>query len=175
MRIIAGEWGGRRIRAPVGRDVRPTSDRVREAWMSALAPRISDARVLDLFAGSGALGLEALSRGAQHVVFVERGRKPLAVLEENVEALGAGERCTIFRGDVYRFLESQVGEPFELALADPPYADGHALRLFERMARDPFAQEVWVEHRSGEELPSLPCLRSRRYGDTTLTFWEPAG
>ena len=91
MRIVAGQWRGRRIEAPPGRDVRPTLDRVREAWMSILQKEIPGSRVLDLFAGSGALGLEALSRGASHVEFIESGAKALTVLRRNIEVLDPGE------------------------------------------------------------------------------------
>jgi 16S rRNA (guanine966-N2)-methyltransferase len=95
MRIIAGRWRGRRLKSVRGRGVRPTSDRVREAWMAAMGPSLEGARVLDLFAGSGALGLEALSRGAGEVVFVERARAALAVLRANVDLLGAHDECTV--------------------------------------------------------------------------------
>ncbi len=95
MRIIAGRWRGHRIKAPRGRDVRPTTDRVREAWMSAIGGSVVGASVLDLFAGSGALGLEALSRGADRVVFVERARGALLALESNVVLLGAQEACRV--------------------------------------------------------------------------------
>jgi 16S rRNA (guanine966-N2)-methyltransferase len=172
MRIIAGEWGGRTIRAPHGSRVRPTTDRVREAWMSSLGTRIVGARVLDLFAGSGALGLEALSRGAEEAVFVEQDRHALQALEANVQALAAGSRCRIVRGDAFRYLDRLDEPAFDLALADPPYDQGFAVRLLEAAAAKPFARELWVEHRTGESLPLLPGLRSRRYGDTTLTIWE---
>ena len=172
MRIIAGEWGGRPIRAPKGRAVRPTTDRVREAWMAALGSRIVDARVLDLFAGSGALGLEALSRGAKEVVFVERGRGALRSLEMNVEILGAEPRSRIVQMDVLRFLKRGPAGGFDLALADPPYDCGYAPALLARMVADPFAHELWVEHRSGEAMPAAPGLRQRRYGDTTISIWE---
>lgn len=172
MRIIAGEWRGRTIRAPKGLQVRPTTDRVREAWMSSLGNRIPGARVLDLFAGSGALGLEALSRGAAEVVFVEKDRQALQALDANVGALGAGARSRIVRADVFHFLEGRGGALSDLALADPPYDQGLAARLLTTAARIPFARELWVEHRTGEPLPPLEGLRSRRYGDTTLTIWE---
>jgi 16S rRNA (guanine966-N2)-methyltransferase len=170
MRIIAGEWGGRRIKAPGGRGVRPTTDRTREAWMSILGARIPGARVLDLFAGSGALGLECLSRGAREVVFVEKVRGALGALERNVNELGAGERARIIRGDAFRYLEGLAPLSFDLALADPPYDRGYAARLLEKFRSVPFAKELWVEHRTDEKLPDLPELRHRRYGDTTLTW-----
>lgn len=169
MRIIGGEWGGRRIKAPPGRDVRPTTDRVREAWMSALGGRFDGLTVLDLFAGSGALGLETLSRGAAHATFVEIARASLASLEDNVASLGAGERATVVKGDAAKYVARLTPAAFDLALADPPYGEGHAAALLERFSRIPFARELWVEHRTGEPLPELPGLRHRRYGDTTLT------
>jgi len=168
MRIIAGRWRGRRLKTLRGRDVRPTSDRVREAWMSALGERVAGARVVDLFAGSGALGLEALSRGAASVVFVERARGALGALRANIELLDAGPECTVAERDVFRFLES-VSEPFDVALADPPYARGQAARLVRAFLAQPFARELWLEHPSREALPFPPDARTRRYGDTALT------
>jgi 16S rRNA (guanine966-N2)-methyltransferase len=131
-----------------------------------------NARVIDLFAGSGALGLEALSRGAREVVFVENGRKALDVLARNIASLGAEDRSKVVRRDVARFLDTLSDLAFDLALADPPYGGGEAARLLKRIAKSPFARELWVEHRSDEELPELPGLRQRRYGDTTITIWE---
>jgi 16S rRNA (guanine966-N2)-methyltransferase len=172
MRIIAGEWGGRRIQAPRGREVRPTTDRVREAWISALQLRVPGARVLDLFAGSGALGLECLSRGATQVVFVERARESLDALRRNIEALGAGDRCTVVQADAVRWIEALSAHAFDLALADPPYGDGYVPRLLEAFQRIPFARELWIEHRTTEPIPADPGIRQRRYGDTTLTTVE---
>jgi 16S rRNA (guanine966-N2)-methyltransferase len=172
MRIIAGEWRGRTIRAPAGRDVRPTGDRVREAWFGAIGPRVRGLQVVDLFAGSGALGLEALSRGAAHVVFVERARPALRSLDANIDTLGVGDRTTVVRSDVFGFLRGNR-QMFDLALADPPYDRGFAVELFDRMAAEPFAREIWVEHRSAESMPPLEGLTARRYGDTTLSIWEP--
>jgi 16S rRNA (guanine966-N2)-methyltransferase len=155
--------------------------------MGALGDRVIDARVLDLFAGSGALGLEALSRGATEVVFVERGRSAIRVLEANVASLGAGRSARIVHTDAMRFLdrlrtragspeeEEPGGPPFDLALADPPYDRGFARELLLRMADRPFARELWVEHRSSEAIPSLPGLEQRRYGDTTISILEAPG
>ena len=136
--------------------------------MSALGGRVVGARVADLFAGSGALGLEALSRGAASVVFVERARGALAVLRANVELLGAGAECTIVDREVFRYLGS-VTEPFDLALADPPYAQGAAARLVQTFGERPFARELWLEHPWREQLPLPEGARTRRYGDTALT------
>lgn len=170
MRIVAGEWRGRRIEAPRGRDTRPTTDRVREAWMSALQPEIPDARVLDLFAGSGALGLEALSRGAEHATFVESAPAALRALNANISTLSAAPRARVVRTDAIRFVEGLSPGEFDLALADPPYGRGFAARLVEIWRGSPFARTLAIEHRRDDELPEVPGARERRYGDTVITF-----
>jgi 16S rRNA (guanine966-N2)-methyltransferase len=170
MRIIAGEWGGRRLQAVKGKGVRPTTDRVRESWMAALGAEIVDARVLDLFAGSGALGLEALSRGAQSATFVEKARGSLVTLEANIGLLEAGPRARVVRGDAMTFIRKVEAGDFDIVLADPPYDGDFALRLLELFSEKPFAPSFWVEHRSKDSMPSFPGLRQRRYGDTTLSI-----
>lgn len=170
MRIVAGEWRGRRLQAPPGRGTRPTTDRVREAWMSAVAPHLPGARVLDLFAGSGALGLEALSRGAAHAVFVEQAPAALRVLRANLDALRAGARAEVVRGDALRYAASLAPGAFDLAFADPPYGKGIAEALARSFAERPFARLLCIEHGPRDALPALPGARTRRYGDTRLTF-----
>ena len=172
MRIIGGEWKGRRLTPPKGRDVRPTTDRVRESWMSAMGGRFDDFTVVDLFAGSGALGLETLSRGAASATFVEKADSSIRVIRSNVELVGAGERATVVHHDAMRYVAGLGVEAFDLALADPPYGQGYAAALLEHFARSPFALELWVEHRTDEPVPDLPGLRSRRYGDTTISILE---
>ena len=172
MRIIAGAWRGRRLRALQGREVRPTADRVREAWMSALGGSLEGLTVLDLFAGSGALGLESLSRGAERVVFVETSPRALRLLSENVRLLGAEERCQVHRSDAFKYAEAQAPSAFDVALADPPYDQGYASRLLTLFQGRPFARALWVEHRTGEEIPAIRGLVQRRYGDTTLSALE---
>lgn len=169
MRIIAGRWRGRRLAAPQGLETRPTADRVREAWMSAVQPQLPGARVLDLFAGSGALGLEALSRGAAHATFVERSGSVLRVLRQNVRSLGAEDDCEIVRADALAYAASLEEQAFDIAFADPPYGTGAAVRLAEIFAERYFADWLWIEHRVSEPLPELPGVRTRRYGDTMLT------
>jgi 16S rRNA (guanine966-N2)-methyltransferase len=169
MRIIAGRWKGHRLKPIRGRSVRPTTDRVREAWMSSLGGTLDGLDVLDLFAGSGALGLEALSRGARHVVFVECARGALRVLEGNVEVLDAGSSVTVVAGDVFRYVRGLHPFQFDVALADPPYGEGHALRLAGMFRTSPFARELWVEHPWRESIPAGPSDRTRRYGDIALT------
>jgi 16S rRNA (guanine966-N2)-methyltransferase len=173
VRIVAGEWRGRRIKAPAGDRVRPTADRVREAWMSIVQHRLPGATVLDLFAGSGALGLEALSRGAASAVFVEIAPESLRVLRANIEALGAAEASTVRRADALRFAESLPPHAFDLAFADPPYGHGAAARLAELWHAMPFARLLGVEHRAGEAMPAGGD--SRRYGGTVITFYDSAG
>lgn len=169
MRIIAGAWRGRRLKALKGRSVRPTTDRVREAWMSALGGHLPDLRVLDLFSGSGALGLESLSRGADAVVFVDKARSSIRVLEANIELLQCQDRVTVVHGDAMKYVSGLPTRSFDVALADPPYGEGFAAALLERFHEDPFADELWVEHRTDEPLPAIDRMRHRRYGDTTLT------
>lgn len=174
MRIISGRWKGHRLRPLKGRDIRPTTDRVREAWMSAMGGRMDGLRVADLFAGSGALGLETLSRGAEHVVFVERARSSLKVLEANVATLGAADGVTVVGDDVFHWLRRVEAGTFDLALADPPYGTGEARRLVEAFLDRPFARELWVEHPWRESLPEGTAERTRRYGDTALTHFIAA-
>ncbi len=173
MRIIAGRWKGHRLQPLKGRSVRPTTDRVREAWMSALGARVHGAVVLDLFAGSGALGLEALSRGAASVVLVERARSSLTVIRANIDRLGVSDEVRVVSDDVFRFLR-RLQEPADVALADPPYGTGDAIALVEHFIATPFAKELWLEHPFREELPLPAGAKTRRYGDTALTVLQAA-
>jgi 16S rRNA (guanine966-N2)-methyltransferase len=138
--------------------------------MSAVADFLPDARVLDLFAGSGALGLEALSRGARSAVFVEQGAPALAVLRANVQALGAGDRAEVLRTDAIRYAGALPADAFDVAFADPPYGQGFAEALADAFSRTPFAALLCIEHGRDDRLPELPGARTRRYGDSHLTF-----
>lgn len=170
MRIIAGRWRGHTITAPPGEKTRPTTDRVREAWMSALQHDLPGARVLDLFAGSGALGLEALSRGAVHVTFVEKAPGPLRALQTNVDRLHAAEDVAVVKADALRYVDALDAGAFDLVLADPPYDSDAARRLVSRFQEVPFARILCVEHRARDTLPVSAVARTRRYGDIALTF-----
>lgn len=172
MRIVAGEWRGRRLQAPAGRDTRPTTDRVREAWMSALAADIPGARVLDLFAGSGALGIEALSRGAGHATFVEQAAPALRALRSNLETLGAAERARVLRLDAIRFAAESEAGAFDIGFADPPYDRGFADRLVRIWLEQPFCRILTLERGRNDPVPDVPGARERRYGDTILTFYS---
>ena len=169
MRIVAGAWRGRQIKAPAGDLVRPTGDRVREAWMSIVNSSLPEAKVLDLFAGSGALGLEALSRGAREAHFVENAARSLQVIEANIATLGAGDRAVVHRADALRFLDKMAGERYDVAFVDPPYDKGLATAVAERWLANPFARLIGIEHRRDEKLPGEPD--TRRYGGTALSFY----
>ena len=170
MRIVAGQWRGRRIEAPPGRDVRPTLDRVREAWMSILQRDIPGSSVLDLFAGSGALGLEALSRGARSAEFIESGASALKALQRNIEALDPGDKTHVRRTDALRYASELARHAYDLAFADPPYAGGAATKLAEVWLARPFARILSVEHDARETLPGAGD--TRRYGITAITFFR---
>lgn len=173
MRIVAGQWRGRRIEAPPGRDVRPTLDRVREAWMSILQHEIPGSRVLDLFAGSGALGLEALSRGAAFVDFVEQNPRALGILRKNIDVLGADDGVHVHRADAVRYAESLGQGSYDLAFADPPYAGGAAERLAGVWLERPFSRILSVEHDARQSLPG--GSDTRRYGSSAITFYRIEG
>jgi 16S rRNA (guanine966-N2)-methyltransferase len=164
---VGGQFGGRRLIVPKDSRVRPTADRVREAWMSILGEALTGARVLDLFAGSGALGLEALSRGATSATFVELNPPSLKALEQNIAALGVDDAVTVYRGDAIRYAERLPERAVDVVLADPPYSLDHAERLVALFRRHPFGRILSVEHRSDLELAGDD---TRRYGDTAITF-----
>ncbi|NUP56351.1 MAG: methyltransferase [Gemmatimonadaceae bacterium] len=170
MRIVAGRWKGRRLVAPAGRTVRPTADRVREAWMSIVQPWLADDRVLDLFAGSGALGLEAVSRGAAQADLVENAAASLVSIGANVAALDAGSSVRVHRADALRFVQSLAPAAYDVAFADPPYDLGLAAQVAERWLATPFADLLGVEHRASEKMPEGGDMR--RYGDTAITFYR---
>jgi 16S rRNA (guanine966-N2)-methyltransferase len=172
MRVVAGVAGGRRLTAPAGRQVRPTSERVREALFNALGSlgAIDGATVLDLFAGTGALGIEALSRGAASAVFVDADARAVAAIKENLAATGLAERARVVQADALRYL---AGAPptVDVAFADPPYAFAAWPGLLAVLP----ARLVAIEARSHVELgPGWHALRSKRYGDTVVTLARSA-
>jgi len=178
LRVSGGEARGRRLKAPKG--IRPTQGMVKQAIFNLVGPRIEDAHVLDLFAGSGALGIEALSRGAAGVTFVDHQVRGLAILRQNLDVLGLKERSHVVRGDVVRWLEASPDQVKRAGLVflDPPYDDvvlDQALRALDRTADD---VTVVAEHSRRHEMPALARLqvdRERRYGDTIVTvFVAPA-
>jgi 16S rRNA (guanine966-N2)-methyltransferase len=179
MRVVAGRFGGRRLQAPPGRATRPTSDRVREALFSTLGPLDGEA-VLDLFAGSGALALEALSRGAAHADLVERDARAAAVARANAEALGlSAEEARVLRMPALRALHDarQRGAAYDLVLLDPPYRDAPRLgaELSEPLAAvlAPGARVVTESDRRAPLELTLPVVHERRYGDTLIRIHTP--
>jgi 16S rRNA (guanine966-N2)-methyltransferase len=170
MRIVAGRWKGRRLVAPAGRTVRPTADRVREAWMSIVQPWLPEARVLDLFAGSGALGIEAVSRGAAQADLVENAAPSLRAIADNLAALQADGAVRVHRGDALRFIKGLAAGTYDVGFADPPYDLGLAAQVAEQWLAVPFAHVLGVEHRAFEPMPGGG--ETRRYGDTAVTFYR---
>lgn len=174
MRVVAGTLRGRPIVAPEGSTTRPTTDRTREAMFNALTSLgvLDGARVADLFAGSGALGIEAVSRGAEHCTFVERDRAALAAIRRNVAALGIQDRVTIVAGEVVARV-SQLGT-IDVALVDPPYGFDKWGELFDALA-EIMTEDGLVVTESGEPLgpqPGWETGREKRYGRTWVTFYE---
>lgn len=170
MRVVAGEFKGRRLHAPAGSRTRPTADRVREAVFSMLGD-LRGARVLDLYAGSGALGIEALSRGARLVVFVERDRRALAAIRRNLDAVGAD--ATVLARDVLSVLGEERG-PYDLVFCDPPYDSAARLAapLSEALPAV-LSDHARIVTESDKRTPlelSLPLLSERTYGDTRIAI-----
>lgn len=137
--------------------------------MSIVQPYLSDARVLDLFAGSGALGLEALSRGAASADLVEMSAAGVKAIRENAAALGAGDALRVHRGDAMRFVERLEAGAFDVAFADPPYGHGLAERIARQWLEVPFAHLLGIEHGAKEPMPDGD---TRRYGSTAITFYS---
>lgn len=171
MRIIGGAWRGRQIAVPATGDVRPTGDRVREAWFSIIQYDVPKATVLDLCAGSGALGIEALSRGASHVTFVDSSATVLAAIQKNLNALGAAPATyTLHRGDAEKFVQGLAAHAVTLAFADPPYAAPVAAGLADAWRLVPFATVFCVEHRADTDLGDGGDRR--QYGQTAISFFR---
>ncbi len=179
MRVIAGVAGGQPLVAPRGPGTRPITDRVKETLFAILGERVPGARVLDLYAGSGAIGIEALSRGAQHAAFVEQARPALTTLRANLERTRLAGLATVHAVDVERFLSGVVEDRWDLVFLDPPYelrAIVAPLRAVEpHLAPDAM---VVVKHFWRTDLPepgSLTQVRQRRFGETMLSFLEAQG
>jgi 16S rRNA (guanine966-N2)-methyltransferase len=181
MRIVGGHLGGRVLRAPHGAATRPTSEKVREALFQILAHRVDldGARVLDLFAGSGSLGIEALSRGAAHATFVDSGRAALTAIRANLAELGLADRAEVIAGDAVA-AAARSATPYTVVFVDPPYASDLAVRAVSALAPESLAAGavICIEHdRRGappEVLGNLLRTDQRRYGDTLLSLYERA-
>jgi 16S rRNA (guanine966-N2)-methyltransferase len=174
MRVVAGTARGVPLRAPRGGETRPITDRVKETLFAIIGARVIDAAVLDLYAGSGAIGIEALSRGAAHATFVERGRDALSVIRDNLHRTKLGANATVVGDDVLRFLDATVAGRFDLAILDPPYGERAILAPLQHLTAHLAADAtVVVKHfwRTEIALPDeLTPVRERRFGETMLTF-----
>ena len=168
MRIVGGRWAGTDLTSPAGR-VRPTAEDVRVGWMELLAPYLDGARVLEVYAGTGAVGLEALSRGARSVDFVENGPSALHSLKANVAALRAGSRTRIFKQDALRYIGRLPPAAYDIVLADPPYGSAQTDWLVGRWHDVPFAPVLAVEHAVDHDLPR--GHRRRTIGDAAVTLY----
>ena len=189
MRIVAGQWRGRPIEAPEGRDTRPTTDRMRESIASmiesAKALDLTGASILDAFAGSGAVGLELLSRGAERCTFVERDRQALARIKRNVSSLSATASCAVVTGDVFKRASAGTlaGAPFDVVFLDPPYAYAaeRVSELVEGLASSGMLGDdaVIVYERSsaapGLELSCAELSKSKKHGTTCVDLWIHGG
>lgn len=178
MRVVAGSAGGLELVAPRGRGTRPITDRVKETLFAILGERVIDARIVDLYAGSGAIGIEALSRGASHATFVERSREATAVIGRNLERTRLDALATVVCADVDRFLSAPGGGPYDIATLDPPYDDRAIVAPLRALVPHlaPRATVVVKHHWRSEQphVDGLSVTRQRRFGETMLTFMEAA-
>ena len=177
MRIIAGKFRGRRLDVPVGRRIRPTGDRMKESMFSALGQTCRGARVLDLFAGSGALGLEALSRGASEVTFVEKEYASIAALRKNIRALGVEDECMVIQAEVFSFLQGlEKGIFFDLIFADPPFTENSARKILSHWLQGRLRGSVLILEyptTSPPEKPgdSLRVAKTGHFGESSYSIY----
>ncbi|NLD20236.1 MAG: 16S rRNA (guanine(966)-N(2))-methyltransferase RsmD [Clostridiales bacterium] len=178
MRIIAGEYKGRRLKSPPDYTVRPTTDKVKEALFSILSEKIWDSRVLDLFSGTGNLGLEALSRGARLCVFADNSRDSIELIKGNITHCGAEDKARVAAGD-YRRVIAKEREPFDIILLDPPYGKGYLEECFKLIEENHSLAcdgVIVAEHRKEEVLPEEFCgltkVKERRYGVIMLSIYS---
>lgn len=181
MRVIAGKAKGRRLLSVPGVVTRPITDRVKESLFNILGDRVVDARVLDLFAGTGSVGIEALSRGAAEAVFVEWDRKALQVLRRNLELTGLGDRARIVSEDVFRFIARAQEQPFDLIYIAPPQYQGLWAKTLLALDATPLpapeslvVAQIHPKEYQPQSLARLELVDQRRYGSTLLCFYSPA-
>lgn len=184
MRIISGDSKGRKLATPKDLSLRPTSDRVKESIFNILRGQIEGGTVLDLFAGTGNLGIEALSRGAKEVTFVEKGKQALRLIQRNLEQFGMEERSEVLPTDANRAIEilKQRGKAFDLIFMDPPYEQGLIERTLMKLNSHPIYHKdsvLVVEHHRRERLSSAVkgwnLIRQRRIGETVISILTPRG
>jgi len=179
MRVIAGKWKGRRLKSVKGMQTRPTADKVKEAIFSILADKVRDARVLDLFAGTGNLSIEALSRGAAYAVLVEKSHCAGKTIQENLLILGANEQSRLIKMDSFTFLNQNLDEKYDLIFVDPPYHQEFVSKVISHLRHYPrlnsngvIIVETAADEQIGEDLTPFEIVIAREYGDTKLWFLQ---
>lgn len=175
VRIIAGEFGGRKIETPDGKRTHPMSERVRGAMFNSIGDELKDARVLDAFAGSGAIGIEALSRGAKHATFVERDRIAQKVIAENLNLLSINDRSKLVKASVSSWVNTYDGEPFDLIFVDPPYHDPQFSTAMQLLGLLKPGALMVLSKPGRSESPTKPgvvVVDNRSYGDAALTYYR---
>ena len=181
MRVIAGEYGGRRLDRIEGMDIRPTSDKVKESLFNMLGETVIDCNFLDLFGGTGGMGIEALSRGAKHVVFIDASIKSIKVLKGNLEHLNIKDCVEVFHTDYSTAIKKlyKYNKQFDIIFIDPPYSVGMAQNALVDIERNPILSQsgfIIVEHDSKDDMPPrvgrLVLYRIKQYGNTSLSFYN---
>ena len=186
MRVIAGKYKGRKLNSPEDYSVRPTTDKAKEALFSILTNEIYGARVLDLFAGTGGLGIEALSRGAQYCLFADSSRRSIELVKSNIEHCGVEEKTRVAAGEYRKILrntarriEEGLEEPFDIILLDPPYDAGYMDEAFRLIREGGILAEggtIVAEHKKHEDLPEVlhgfTKTKERRYGVVKLSIYN---
>ena len=179
IRVIAGKAKGQNLKGPTGLDYRPTTGRVKEFIFSYLGPSIQDTTILDLFSGTGSLGIEALSRGASHVTFVEQAAAQIKTIQSNLSLCGFETQASLLRGDVFRMIASlSDSKSFDLILADPPYKANYHGQIVTAVARSGILKpegRLIIEHETHDQLhaeASLACIRERKFGSNFISVYE---
>ncbi len=175
IRVIAGEFGGRKLEAPDGPRTHPMGERIRNALFNKISDDIDGADVLDVFAGSGSVGIEALSRGAQSAVFIERDRIAQKAITKNIETLGLEDRAKLIRSSVSSWLETSEPRKYDLIFADPPYHDVQFSTVSQLLGLLKPGALMVLSHPGRSESPTEPgvvVVDNRSYGNATLTFYR---
>ena len=181
MRIIAGEYKGRKLDFPKNVDVRPTQDRVREALFNVITPQIQGKRVLDLFAGSGSLGIEAMSRGAEKATFVENNLKCIHIIKKNIERVAIEDKTVVLKMDVFRALGKfeEKGDVFDIVFLDPPYYKELPKKTLIMLSQYDIlspTNTIVIEHFKKDNIPeninNILIYNQKKYGDTVLSFFR---
>ena len=178
MRVIAGEFKGRRLQTPDNYDIRPTSEMVKEALFSILLNDIYGSNFLDLFSGTGAVGIEACSRGAEKVYLVDKSRESIAIIRENVNKTGCQDKVSILSSD-YRIALNRIKEKIDIVFADPPYDEGYNLQILESLSKSDVLSDsgiVIIEHSKRAVLPDefeiFEKYKEKKYGKKCLSFYK---